>query len=123
MRYFGMAAPAALPAIGCASSSSEIAPAYVSPVTYQNFTCPQLAQEAQAVSARAASVSGAQDSKRTSDAVATTVAVVVFWPAAFLVKGDGATAAELGQLKGQMIAIEQASTQKRCGIQFQRPAG
>lgn len=110
---------------GCASKSSEITAAYVSPVMYQNHTCQQLALEAQGVSARAAQVAGAQDAKRSNDAVATGVAVVVFWPAAFLVGGDGPTAAELGQLKGQMIAIEQASTAKKCGIQFQgqRPPG
>jgi len=73
---------------GCASSSSDVAPAYISPVAYQGYTCPQLAQEAQAVSARAASLSGAQDSKRTNDVIATTAAVVIFWPAAFFVGGD-----------------------------------
>ena len=88
-------------------------------IMYQNHTCVQLAQEAQGISARAAVVSGAQDQKRTNDAIATTVAVVVFWPAAFLVGGDGATAAELGQLKGQMTAVEQASITKKCNIQFQ----
>jgi len=31
----------------------------------------------------------------------------------------GSTAAELAQMKGQMVAIEQASIQKKCGIQFQ----
>jgi len=87
---------------------------------YQNHTCPQLAQEAQGVSARAAQVAGAQDQKRTNDQIATGVAVVVFWPAAFLVGGDGPMSAELAQLKGQMIAIEQASIQKNCGIQFQK---
>ena len=59
--------------------------------------------------------------KRTNDAIATTAAVVIFWPAAFLVGGDKQTAAELGLMKGQMVAIEQASVQKKCGIQFQRP--
>ena len=105
---------------GCASKSSEITPAYVSPIMYQNHTCAQLAQEAQGVSARAAQVSGAQDSKRSNDQVATGVAIVVFWPAAFLVGGDGPMAAELAQLKGQMVAIEQASIQKKCGIKFQQ---
>jgi hypothetical protein len=52
--------------------------------------------------------------------VATGVAIVVFWPAAFFVGGDGPTAAELANLKGQMTAIERASIQKKCGIQFQR---
>src|SRR4030081_1187094 len=48
---------------GCASSSAEITPAYISPVMYQQYTCQQLAQEAQAVSTRAAALSGVQDSK------------------------------------------------------------
>ncbi|MGN6284770.1 MAG: hypothetical protein ACTHM2_06450 [Afipia sp.] len=107
---------------GCASAASDITPAYVSPVMYQNFTCPQLAQEAQAVSTRAAQLSGAQDNQRTKDAVATTAAIVIFWPAAFLVGGDKQTAAELAQMKGQMNAIEQASIAKKCGIQFQHAA-
>src|SRR6202790_3971562 len=106
---------------GCASSSAEITPAYVSPVMYQQYTCPQLAQEAQAVSARAAALSGVQDSKRTNDGLATAAAIVVFWPAAFFVGGDKQTAAELAQMKGQMVAIEQAATAKKCGIQFQGP--
>jgi hypothetical protein len=110
---------------GCASSAADITPTYVSPVTYQSFTCVQLGQEAQAISARAAALPGAQDSQRTKDAVATTAAVIIFWPAAFLVGGDKQTAAELANMKGQLIAVEQASIQKNCNIQFQgqRPAG
>jgi hypothetical protein len=106
----------------CASKSSDITANYVSPIGYQGYTCQQLGLEAQAVSAKAAELSGAQDQKRTTDAVATGVAIVVFWPAAFLVGGDGQVAAQLSQMKGQMNAIEQASIQKRCGIQFQRSA-
>lgn len=121
MRKLGVLAAAAALG-GCASAASDIQPSYVSPVIYQSYNCQQLAQEAQTVSSRAAVASGAQDSQRTKDAVATTAAVVIFWPAAFLVGGDKQTAAELANLKGQMVAIEQASIQKKCGIQFQRPA-
>jgi hypothetical protein len=39
---------------GCASSAADISPAYISPVAYQNYTCQQLALEAQAISTRAA---------------------------------------------------------------------
>jgi hypothetical protein len=120
MRSFGIVA-LSVALGGCASSSSEIAPAYVSPVVYQAYTCQQLAQEAQAVSARAATLSGVQDQKRTNDGVATAAAIVIFWPAAFFVGGDKQTAAELAQMKGQMVAIEQASVAKKCGIQFQGP--
>lgn len=49
--------------------------------------------EAQAISAKAAELSGVQDQKRTNDQIATGVAIVVFWPAAFLVGGDGQVAA------------------------------
>jgi hypothetical protein len=121
MRILTAAALATIVA-GCASRSSDITPAYVSPITYQNHNCQQLAMEAQAISARAAQVSGAQDQKRTNDQIATGVAIVVFWPAAFLVGGDGPMAAELGNLKGQMVAIEQASIYKHCAISFQRTA-
>jgi hypothetical protein len=39
--------------------------------------------------------------------------------------GDKQTAAELAQMKGQMVAVEQASIAKKCNIQFQgeRPPG
>jgi hypothetical protein len=110
---------------GYASSSADIAPAYVSPVAYQSYTCQQLALEAQAISTRAATLSGAQDKQRTNDGVATAAAIVIFWPAAFFVGGDKQTAAELAQMKGQMVAVEQASIAKKCNIQFegQRPPG
>ena len=106
--------------VGCASKAADVAPTYVSPIQYQSFTCPQLAAEAQRVSAAAAAASGAQDSQATKDAVATTAAVIIFWPAAFLVQGDKNNAAQLAQLKGQMDAIQQASIMKNCGIQFQQ---
>jgi hypothetical protein len=106
---------------GCASSAADISPAYVSPVAYQGYTCQQLAMEAQAISTRAATLSGAQDKQRTNDGLATAAAVVIFWPAAFFVGGDKQTAAELAQMKGQMVAVEQASNAKKCGIQFQGP--
>jgi hypothetical protein len=85
---------------------------------YQSFTCQQLAAEATRVSAAAAQAAGQQDSQATKDAVATTVGVLIVWPALFLIQGDKQNAAQLAVLKGQMDAIEQASIQKNCGIQF-----
>ena len=104
---------------GCASSSNNIQPAYISPIIYQNYDCSQLAAEAQRVSSAASRVAGVQDQKATNDAVATGVALVLFWPAAFMVSGgDGQTGAELAKLRGQKEAIEQAAIQKKCGIMF-----
>ncbi|MGO4705063.1 hypothetical protein AB4072_04700 [Microvirga sp. 2MCAF38] len=107
-------------AAGCASRSDDVSAAYVSPIAYQSYSCRELGQEAQRVSSAAATAAGVQDRQRTNDAVATTAAVVIFWPAAFFVGGDNAKTAELARLKGQMQAIEEASIQKKCGIAFNR---
>jgi hypothetical protein len=82
---------------GCASRSGDIAEAYVSPLQYQGLSCAQIKEEAAQVSARAAVASGAQDQNATNDTIATTAAVILFWPAAFLIKGNGANAQEVAQ--------------------------
>lgn len=109
-----------IPAAGCASRSEDVSASYVSPTAYSGYSCRELSAEAQRVSSAAAGASGAQDSARTRDAVATTAALVVFWPAVFFVGGNGAQTAELARLKGQMQAVEEASIRKRCGISFRR---
>ncbi|KQX35345.1 hypothetical protein ASD04_15000 [Devosia sp. Root436] len=103
---------------GCASAPKDIAPTYVSTGLYENLSCTQLRQEAEGVSARALAAAGKQDQNRSSDVAMTTVAVVLFWPAAFFMKGDGAAAAEVARLKGEMAAIEQVNRIKNCGITF-----
>ncbi len=105
---------------GCASTSDKVAATYVSPVLYENLSCRQLAEEGQRVSARVAELSGIQDKKATSDAVATAAAIVIFWPAAFLVKGDDQQTAELARLKGEFEAIQKVATKKNCGIRFEQ---
>ncbi|MFC0282400.1 hypothetical protein ACFFJB_14915 [Camelimonas abortus] len=87
---------------------------------YKDFTCDEISYEAQRLSQRAAQAIGVQDQKSTNDAVATGVGIVLFWPALFFIKGDGATSAEVARLKGEMEAIEQASRMKKCGIEFRK---
>ncbi|MFN0217994.1 MAG: hypothetical protein ACKVP4_04160 [Hyphomicrobium sp.] len=105
---------------GCASSSDTVTGSYISPLQYQSYSCQQLGAEAQRISARVSQVSGVQDQKRTNDAVATTAAVILFWPAAFLVGGDDQNTAELARLKGEFEAVEKSAIEKNCGIQFKR---
>ncbi len=103
----------------CATAPRDIAPSYVSASPYQNYTCEQLETEAQNVSAAAAQAIGVQQQKANSDAAMTGVGVIIFWPALFFLKGNGADAANVGQLKGQMQAIQAVSDAKHCGISFQ----
>lgn len=103
----------------CAEKSDQIAPAFVSPTLYQSMNCSQLTFEAQSILNRANQAAVAQDKKASNDAIATGVGVVLFWPALFMIKGDGAQAAELSRLKGEIVAIQQAGNQKNCRIQVQ----
>lgn len=102
----------------CATAPKDIAPAYVSTTLYENLSCPQLRAEAEGVSSRAAAAFGQQDKNRGQDAAMTTVGVVLFWPALFFMKGDGAAAAEVARMKGEMQAIETVNRVKNCGIVF-----
>lgn len=76
--------------------------------------------EAQNVSAAAAAATGAQEKKANGDKVAMGVGLIIFWPALFFMKGDGADANQVAQLKGQMNAIQAVNDAKHCGIQFQQ---
>lgn len=122
MRSFPVLAAAGLglALAGCASSASNIEAAYVSPMNYESYTCAQLEQEAERVSQRAVAVTGRQNERATRDAVATGVGLVLFWPALFFVRGDGAQSAEVSRLKGEMETIEKVSIRKNCAISFQR---
>mgnify|MGYP005871194703 CR=1 FL=1 len=102
----------------CAQKAEKISPAYVSPLTYQDYSCKQIAAEASRVSGRAAELAGVQDKQAKNDAVATGVALVLLWPAAFFIKGDKGTATELARLKGELETLEKVSIQKKCGIEF-----
>jgi hypothetical protein len=105
----------------CASKPTDIEAAYVSSTLYESLSCDRLREEATAVSARAIAASGTQQKKADNDAVAVGVGLVIFWPALFFAKGDGASAAEVSRLKGEMKAIETASLKNNCGIRFEDP--
>ncbi|PCJ74704.1 MAG: hypothetical protein COA53_07865 [Rhodobacteraceae bacterium] len=103
---------------GCATKSADISATYVSPVQYETYSCRQLGEEASRVSSRAAQAMGVQDEQASSDAGVTAISLILFWPAMFFIDGDKGNATEVARLKGEMEAIEQASIQKSCDIQF-----
>ena len=99
---------------GCARSPEDISGSYVSPLLYQNYSCDQVRQEMMRVNRKVQEVASAQSSEATGDAVATTVGLVIFWPALFFLAGGGDRAEELARLKGESEALEQAAIQKNC---------
>ncbi|MFT5786633.1 MAG: hypothetical protein ACI9KK_001993 [Ascidiaceihabitans sp.] len=104
----------------CAQKADKVEAADVSPIAYQGLSCKQIVEEAQRVSNRVGEVTGEQNFAAKNDAVATGVALVVFWPAAFFIKGNKTKAGELARLKGELSTLEQVSNSKKCGIVFQK---
>ena len=99
---------------GCASSSEDVASTYISPVTYENYTCPQLVSELEQISVRVHEVAGSVDHAATNDKIAMGVGIVLFWPALLMVKGDGAQHQELARLKGEYDAASEEMIHKNC---------
>jgi hypothetical protein len=119
MRRLILVAAAVSTTLGaCATAPQNIAPAYVSPLTYDAYSCSMIAQEAERVSARAAALTGQQQKASNNDKALVAVGIVLFWPALFFVNGNKGTEAELANMKGAMDAIQQAAIKKNCKIQF-----
>ncbi|WP_245256691.1 hypothetical protein [Hyphomicrobium denitrificans] len=94
----------------CAKSPDSIAPAYISEVGYQNWSCPQLAEESNRLSAALSSASIQQENARTND----TVGVILIGLPVSSLSGDN-IAPEIARLKGETEAVRKASMSKGCG--------
>jgi hypothetical protein len=102
---------------GCATSSKDIASAYVSPIAYQNYDCQQLAAESARIHNRASQIGGRLDEAASNDKAIGVVGAVLFWPALFALGGTKQQEAEYASLKGQADAVQQAAIEKKCQVQ------
>jgi hypothetical protein len=103
----------------CGPSQAELRSTYVPPFPYLELDCPQLAREARAVSSRSDKLAGLAQSNpilKGNENNSTTI----LWPKAFSLVGNNSIADQLALMRGQMIAIEEASIRRQCSIQFQR---
>ena len=82
-------------------------------MAYQSYSCDQVTLEMQRIASKVSEVSGVQRRKATTDAVATGVGVVIFWPALFFLMSSDKEQ-ELARLKGESDALEQVAIQKNC---------
>jgi len=101
---------------GCAQKSDKITASYMPATTYQGLSCEQMRAEAVTLNTKAKLLGATQDAKASGDAAKTAVAVVLFWPALFLISGDGANAAELAEVKGRADALRTAAAASNCNF-------
>ena len=99
---------------GCATSSSNIAASYTSPMQYQSYDCAQLTSEAQRIQGRVNQLAGRLDEAASNDKVLMGVGMVLFWPALFALGGTKQQEADYARLKGEYEAIGQAMIAKKC---------
>jgi hypothetical protein len=104
-----VAAALALTAAACAKAPESIAPAYVSDVGYQGYTCPQLGKKSQQLTSTLAAASVKQNHARSRDAVGV---FLIGLPLASMSGGD--IAPEIARLKGEQEAVGKASLRKGC---------
>jgi outer membrane murein-binding lipoprotein Lpp len=100
--------------MGCATSSKDIATAYVSPMQYQAYDCDQLSSEVQRIQIRVNQLGGRLDEAASNDKALVGVGVILFWPALFALGGTKQQEAEYSRLKGEYDAVQQASVIKKC---------
>lgn len=99
----------------CAPQSSKIAPSYVSPLQYDDFSCKQIKGEIGRVGRRMSEVNGVQDKTASNDSAAMAAGMIIFWPALFFIDNSDQRV-EVARLKGEFDALEQAAIHKNCAV-------
>lgn len=97
---------------GCAADPRDIAPAYASPIAYQNLTCEQLTAEGHRLVAAEADASAKQSQVRTEDGVGL---VLIGLPISSMT-GKGVES-EISRLKGEHQALYNVALAKGCAVQ------
>lgn len=94
----------------CAQKPEAIQASYVSPVTYDAWTCPQLGQESARIESALAQSSTQQETARSHDVAG----VLLLGIPTGSMSGES-IAPEIARLKGTKAAIQQSMTLKNCG--------
>jgi len=115
LRYLPAAALVFLAA--CAASPESIAPFYVSEMAYQAWSCEQLSQEQPRLSSALAAAYTQQSNARSND----TIGVIFLGLPVSTLSGSN-IAGEIARLKGELQALQRASTTRNCGIPMPMPA-
>lgn len=106
--------PLAVGACSSAPKSNEVSAAYVPVAQYNNYTCEQLVNEAEAIRRSTPALEAAVDKHRSNQTGVEVVTWVLFWPAAFALDKGQEYSAPLAKAKGELQAIQTALMTKKC---------
>jgi hypothetical protein len=91
----------------------------VSPELYRKLTCLQIAEEGQRISKQGFALAGLPTGNGGIQGSRTASATVIVWPTPSHLAGE--RLADLSDAANHMNALEQASVESQCSIDFQRP--
>jgi len=109
MKIWGIVSAMALALAACAPTPESIAPAYISEVPYQSWTCAQLGEENMRLNQALATASVAQSNARTND----TVGIILIGLPLGSMSGQS-IAPQIAMYKGQIEAVHRASIRNHC---------
>lgn len=115
-RKISAALVAAIALSGCAQSPDKIEASYVSPNQFKGRSCNQLMGERNEIASRVNTLNKEQQKAATNDAVATGVALVIFWPAALALAASKDNATALSAAKGNYDAITTQMRTQGCKL-------
>lgn len=98
----------------CAKGPDSIDARYVSPNTYQNWSCEQLVDEKMRLTREVDRVSGLQRENANADVAMMTVGLIIFWPALIGLAATKDRKEELSRLKGEYEAVDLQVKGKQC---------
>jgi hypothetical protein len=117
LRRTKTAAFAALAVVSaCAPAPDQVEASYVSPSIYEGRSCRALMTERNAIVSRVNALTQSQQEASTNDAVATGVALFLFWPAAFVISATKDNATSLAAAKGNYDAITTQMRAQNCEL-------
>ena len=112
---FGLAVSSTVVLYGCNNvTSSEVIADSVSTYQYDNMTCSELESEIDYLQRAASSAAGIVDKKKSSQQGKMTAAVLLFWPAAFIVDNNSLEAQKYSRLKGEYEGALRVHRKKDC---------
>jgi hypothetical protein len=108
-KFIFVAAISAVALAGCATAPEAIAPAYISEVSYQSWSCRQLGEEEGRLASAYEMAAAAQHHARTND----TIGIIFLGLPVSSLSGSN-VAPQVANLKGQQVAVQRAATLKNC---------
>jgi len=106
---------------GCATNPNNISAKYVSPIGYQSWSCEQLTDEHNRLTAAVEAMVKEQKKNANTDAALMAVGLVIFWPALIGLAATSDDKNAVAQVKGEYEAVHEQMRMKGCPIPAPAP--